>query len=322
MIKGMKPFFLFLVCVLTVFLAPQFVSAGTAHNLSGYAWSSNIGWISFNCTNTNTCASVDYGVHQNASGYFTGNEAASVPGYAWSPNVGWIQFGGLSGFPTGSGTYAQNVQVVGGELRGWARALSHGGGWDGWISFSGTTPGYGITPTGNTFTGYAWGSTVIGWLTFNPTLGTGVTRTGGDPAAFTLGADENIRIQTLSNGTADSETKYVSVETNLAFQTAANPVTITLLSYPTVASTTFMYSFDGGSNYYAAGSPSLTRTINSPYSQSLAFRVRITRLSGAPSLTSPASVIVLRGLDSVGGTSATKNLTISPVLFDPRYEEF
>ena len=49
-------------------------------------------------------------------------------------------------------------------------------GWDGWISLSGTlypspdlTGNSGITynPTTGTFTGYAWGSDVVGWLNFN-----------------------------------------------------------------------------------------------------------------------------------------------------------
>ncbi|MEK7499972.1 MAG: hypothetical protein AAB649_05200, partial [Patescibacteria group bacterium] len=83
----------------------------------------------------------------------------------WSSNIGWIQFGSLSGFPTGTGTQAQNANINGNNLKGWARALSYGGGWDGWISLSGA--GYGVTLAGNNFDGYAWGSEVVGWVDFD-----------------------------------------------------------------------------------------------------------------------------------------------------------
>ena len=72
-----------------LFLLPAAVSAGEDHNMSGYAWSSNIGWISFNCTNDDTCSTVNYGVHKDEDG--------TIVGYAWSSNIGWIRFGGLSG---------------------------------------------------------------------------------------------------------------------------------------------------------------------------------------------------------------------------------
>jgi len=136
------------------------VFAGTGQNISGYAWSDTIGWISFNCTNDNSCGTVDYGVNKNPDG--------TLVGYAWSSNIGWIQFGGLSGFPSGTGTTASNAQVVGSTLQGWARAISQDGlGWDGWISLSGSTPTYGVSFSGTSFTGYAWGSNVVGWILFD-----------------------------------------------------------------------------------------------------------------------------------------------------------
>ncbi|HEY0907787.1 MAG TPA: hypothetical protein VGE35_00380 [Candidatus Paceibacterota bacterium] len=323
----MKSLFLKLAFIFALSILPSFVSADGAQNVSGFAWSSNIGWISFNCTNTSTCGTANYGVHMNAYGWLSGNEASSTPGYAWSSNIGWIQFGGLSGFPTGNGTYAQNAQVVSGSLRGWARALSYGGGWDGWISLSGTSPNYGVTLSGNDFMGYAWGSDVVGWMTFNPSTGNGVVTNGVvDPAAFSLGLDESIRVKLLPNGTSETEQKNVTLGFNGAFETAGNPVTISIQSYPTVASTTFSYSFDGGQNYYTAPSGSLTKTIpkgSSPYyTENVALRIRINRLAGAPSLTSPMVQVVLRGVDSVGGTSDEKTFTIMPVTFDPRYGEF
>lgn len=160
---------IFSLLVSLIFFLPVFVHAGAEHNMSGFAWSSNIGWISFNCTNDSSCGSTgetNYGVHMASDGSLCGDETCSVPGYAWSPNIGWIQFGSLSGFPTGEGTQAQNANVNGNNLKGWAKALSaDGNGWDGWISLSGS--GYSVNKSSADFTGYAWGGSVVGWILFD-----------------------------------------------------------------------------------------------------------------------------------------------------------
>ena len=160
----------------------------------GYAWSENIGWISFNnCVdpaNSATCNGQSYGVTYNSTN-------GALTGYAWSENIGWIQFGGLSGFPSGSGTTAVNATgtLVAGDiykLTGWARAISptytndgscpnsdpdNDGCWDGWISLSGTnssgTP-YSVMFNANTgfadpTNHYAWGSSILGWIDFSQT---------------------------------------------------------------------------------------------------------------------------------------------------------
>jgi len=139
-------------------------------NMSGYAWSDNIGWISFNCEeggggHYDSCGTSDYG------GGIGGDQKLS--GYAWSDNIGWISFNeddliGCSNPPCGS-------KLNGTELKGWARALSGGDdpndGWDGWISLS-TQPSdaftYGVELNVDTleFEGYAW-SDNIGWISFN-----------------------------------------------------------------------------------------------------------------------------------------------------------
>ena len=89
--------------------------------LKGYAWSSNIGWISMNCSNDNSCDKSDYKVILDED---TGN----LTGYAWSSNVGWLQFGGLSDFPEGNGTQSINARINPdtNEMEGWARFLSFG----------------------------------------------------------------------------------------------------------------------------------------------------------------------------------------------------
>jgi hypothetical protein len=129
--------------------------------LEGYAWSSNIGWISFEGAN--------YGVEITSGTGF-------LDGYAWSEHIGWIQFADISGCP--NGTCAASVDFDTNEFSGWARALANGNGWDGWISLSGfatdvdTSP-YRVEATnsgGFTLDSYAWGSDVVGWVNFSQTF--------------------------------------------------------------------------------------------------------------------------------------------------------
>lgn len=158
--------------------------ADTTDNLSGWAWNGEddddpdnlldggFGWISFNCTNdpATNCASVsNYGVHIDIN-------TAVFSGYAWggagdpgpSPaGIGWINFNPSVGCPQAPCDVRVNKTT--GVVTGWARALSFGGGWDGWISLNcSSTPGgcassnYGVTieifPTpGGKVRGFAWG---------------------------------------------------------------------------------------------------------------------------------------------------------------------
>lgn len=58
----------------------------TNGTLSGWGWSDQIGWVSFNCNNTgigNTCATSNYGVT------ITDGEFG---GWAWNDVIGWISF--------------------------------------------------------------------------------------------------------------------------------------------------------------------------------------------------------------------------------------
>jgi len=138
-------------------------------NLGGHAWSSNIGWISFNCINEDSCETSNYGVGVDlATGAFSG--------HAWSSNIGWISFNRAdTGNPpsndpgSGSGPIAV-LNTSTNVVDGWARALANGGGWDGWIRFDHgqsdpVTRNTGVSP--NEFIGYAWGSDVVGWTSLN-----------------------------------------------------------------------------------------------------------------------------------------------------------
>ncbi|MDP3934684.1 MAG: CARDB domain-containing protein [Candidatus Giovannonibacteria bacterium] len=148
---------------LPTFHAPK-VEAGSEHNLSGWAWSENIGWISFNSTNQGGGA--NYGVTVNSGG--------NISGYAWSEHIGWISFNEDSDCPQSPCSPKLNQQN--GEVSGWAKVLvAQGNGWDGWIHLRGSN--YGVSVSACNWEGYAWGSDVVGWVHFKGT-NYGVVGTG------------------------------------------------------------------------------------------------------------------------------------------------
>ncbi|MEK7552999.1 MAG: hypothetical protein AAB505_02755 [Patescibacteria group bacterium] len=184
--------FVGLVFFLTLgFFNPQVVEgASGSTSLSGFAWSSNIGWISFKGSGP------DYSYSVVRSGSY-------LRGFAWSSNIGWISFNDNTGAPPGSiaptqaaGVYFPIGSANPNQLAGWARACavfesgcsgtlkpeSDLGGWDGWISFFRTDDGtlggdpvYGVAlnPSTSRFEGFAWGDSVIGWIDFCPDSATG-----------------------------------------------------------------------------------------------------------------------------------------------------
>ena len=153
---------------------PKIAQAGTEHNVFGYAWSENFGWVSFNCTNDGSCATVNYGVNIDLG---TGN----FSGYAWSSNLGWISFnrsdtGDPPDQPHKTGAILADYNSGSGEVNGWAKILSLGD--DGWIKlrkFSadiGANYGVSIDQATGDFSGWAWNATStagigLGWLSFN-----------------------------------------------------------------------------------------------------------------------------------------------------------
>lgn len=177
----------------TLFFLPRFVEAAPVP-LTGYAWSSNIGWISFDGTG--------YGVTVDDT---TGN----LSGYAWSSNIGWIKFDGLSNCP-GVAACDARIDLVSKELKGWARACagtasgdcttmnSRTDGWDGWISLNCSntdscgSSNYKWFLSGGDVDGYVWGGEVVGWVDANsvttglnlPTAELGIRILGGG-GAFT-----------------------------------------------------------------------------------------------------------------------------------------
>jgi hypothetical protein len=194
-----------LAALLFVFITTTDTNAGTANNIAGSAWSANIGWISLNsCTDpddSGTCTGTEYGV--------TALESApgTLSGYAWSPNLGWISFNQTGtapdDCPIGFSQCAPYIDWANpngdgsANIKGWARVCSFYetgcsgpaadnavlGDWDGWIALgdtdTGSGPSWGVTvrPDG-TFDGFAWGSDVLGWISFSGVrLVSGVTGT-------------------------------------------------------------------------------------------------------------------------------------------------
>ncbi|MBA3047481.1 fibronectin type III domain-containing protein [Patescibacteria group bacterium] len=140
------------------------VRAGVGDNVSGFAWNSNVGWISFNSTDCDTDSNgfidtdamvlgcggdnaadiaFDYGVNIDPA---TGN----FSGYAWSNNAGWISFA-ESELPPDSFAFSANCDdstacdgigdactacynSTDNNVYGWAKILSLGDG--GWIKMS------------------------------------------------------------------------------------------------------------------------------------------------------------------------------------------
>ena len=142
-------------------------------SVTGYAWSSYLGWISFSGTG--------YGVLEDP---MTGD----FSGYAWSSNLGWISFGSSDGSHP-----VANADFITGRISGWARVCAafankstcsgaldaNSGGWDGWIALAGTASdgsSYGITQSATCgWSGYAWGSDAIGAISVSGTASDGST---------------------------------------------------------------------------------------------------------------------------------------------------
>src|SRR3989338_867349 len=98
--------------VVQFFIAGGIASAQSGtEKIAGWAWSSNIGWISFG---SHPGESVAYSIERNTSN-------GDISGYGWSSGVGWVRFDpGLTGCPSGS----CSAKLNGSALTGWGRACA------------------------------------------------------------------------------------------------------------------------------------------------------------------------------------------------------
>jgi len=151
---------LFIALIAALALLPHVArSQSSATPITGYAWSDTIGWVSLNCSSDPSGCSGPAG----AWGLSIASNGA-LSGYAWSDNIGWISANAAD--VTGCPSSPCTPTISHGAFTGWLKALSaNGNGWDGWISLAGL--GYGPTLNGASFSGYAWGSNVVGWLSWS-----------------------------------------------------------------------------------------------------------------------------------------------------------
>ncbi len=155
----------------------------------GWGWGASteapnggVGWINFSCkSSSDECSGPagNWGVTFNTT---HDSNLGKLSGYAWSNNLGWLSFRPSdvsSCFANGSTdpTVAQivNLDDPNGGLKiiGWGKFLSGNDdpsdGWDGCVSFTKTDNLYRTTvqyPNGR-LGGYAWGSEVVGWISFD-----------------------------------------------------------------------------------------------------------------------------------------------------------
>jgi len=218
-------------------------------NVTGYAWSSTIGWLSTNCENEGTCGTSDYGLAVDSNG--------DIDGYAWSPNVGWVSFfgGDTAGCPSGSCQASLNRDT--GEVTGWARALApvcggyapQSGGWDGWVHL-GQSSRVGVDVNSCSWEGYAWGggedinSGIIGWLSFKGP-GYGVTGSG-NACAVTLGeADLTAGTVTATGENDDAQMRFDVPISNIGGENIVGGIDMRVqIALHSDSSSTFDLNFD------------------------------------------------------------------------------
>lgn len=205
--------------------------AGSGDNVSGFAWSENIGWISFNSTDcdTNGDGDIDSGEDINGCpavgtsipsyGVAINDTTGNFSGYAWSEHIGWISFVentppdnytfnfNCSGTCNSSNNCTACYNSTDNNIYGWAKILVLGD--DGWIKLrkdaSDGGPDYGVNIVADDFSGWAWNGnavtgTGIGWINFNcsdPDAGCGsnlykVNYKIFPPDAPTIGAIEDL----------------------------------------------------------------------------------------------------------------------------------
>lgn len=150
---------------LIVLMSPMAIVEAAA--LSGHAWSETIGWLSFG------------GPFYSAS---INDTSGNFSGYAWSERIGWIKLNPAGPYPE-LPFHRARLDLTSGKVTGWMRACAgaenanctgdanpNADGWDGWIrmdGFENSVTQVGNSDSGCHLTGYAWGSSVVGWLKFS-----------------------------------------------------------------------------------------------------------------------------------------------------------
>lgn len=137
--------------------------SGANRAISGYAWSSNIGWITFN---TNYASEGPDPV-LNCPDTIGGSSTRCGPYIEWG--TGGLGAGHrLVGWARACSVYIDCTDPTRGLVEDYKR-----GGWDGWIALHDTnvsdTAFFGVTvdTLSGVMSGYGWGSDVVGWVDFS-----------------------------------------------------------------------------------------------------------------------------------------------------------
>lgn len=127
--------------------------------LTGYAWSSNVGWIKFG----------------GLSGFPAGGSTQGNAHVSGASIVGWAR--ACSGTVKSTDPYLAQLDYplhVPTQIGDCSTMTSRPDGWDGWIELTGTSHVLAYDSATKAITGYGWGAMNIGWMTFN-LLGTNTT---------------------------------------------------------------------------------------------------------------------------------------------------
>lgn len=326
--------------------------AGAGQNVSGFAWSQTIGWISFNstdcdtngngfvdsgaCGGTDTAASplTDYGVNVDTV-------AGNFSGFAWSSSIGYINFNPTPDGIACSASPCATLSAASGNgtrsVVGWARACdvlitadctgvamkvpSVLGGWDGWIKLADPlwtnpadrtymgqpgTPYDSYTPRHNgvfydpvdkKFKGFAWGSEVVGWVDFSPSVAVAVYSDLTPPGPPPVPVLSVSPIQLDFGDTNINTTKSLS----FTVSNTGDPGSF-LKGAATVLDTTY-FTCTAGCDYSVGGIP-----VGSPQ------LVTVTFAPGATPGTGHTTTVNLTGTNTSPPSSATKQVLGNGVL--------
>ena len=270
---------LFFVVLATFSFGTKKASALTVANVMGYAWSSNIGWISFSSDNntysptptpTPTAATpkTPYQVKVRASGTM-----GVFEGYAWSSNIGWISFNASDIVSAGCSSSASDVATIKdfktGEIAGWAVALAGMGrtdGWDGCIKLAGTNHlslstatalingtrynigGVRYDPASGTIKGFAWGGNVVGWVNFD---------TSSLVNTESVTCKDCVKIQPVV---------FTATCTTSSAVSGVAPLTVTFTANPNPSTGTYSYTWYpiGQNSVMPGGTKTVTYTYSTP----------------------------------------------------------
>lgn len=147
------------------FLFSSVEAQTSARQMSGWAWSSNIGWVNFRGTDSR--GTPLYGVNVDPS-------TGALSGYAWSSNLGWLSFNSTDSRVCGTPAVYNNSTKTFSGFAVFLSGKSRTDGWDGCVKLGNSgiygwivtnaRKGSGNDQLSTDAPNFAWGSTVVGWF--------------------------------------------------------------------------------------------------------------------------------------------------------------